>query len=108
MNVSVSNETWRSNHYPIFIDINLEKYNHTKKSLKTNCTIKTNWEIFPNQLDLAYTNFLSATYLNSASKQKEVSHPKTTTQIIIILEIPFASGAQNVRDLIERSATFKK
>lgn len=59
--VRVSDETWGSDHFPIFVDISIEKNHYEKKSFKLK-SIRTDWSKFEENLENMYIDFLSSEY----------------------------------------------
>lgn len=69
VNVKVKDETWGSDHFPISIEINLEKSIYYKKSFKLK-SIRTNWpEVYTN-LEENYTQFMTIKYDQSTASDK--------------------------------------
>lgn len=71
INFTVHDEPWGSDHFPIFINIGIEKEKYEKKSFKIKSK-RTDWTIFENNLNLNYNEFLSLDYdlLNTIEKYK--------------------------------------
>ena len=61
LNVKVNDETWRSDHYPIFIDVYLEKSIYRKKSFNLK-SIRTDWEKVDENLNENYIKFLNTKF----------------------------------------------
>lgn len=72
MYVTVNDETCGSDHYPIYIDVDTQKYRYIKKSFKLK-SIRTDWQQFENCLEKRYNEFFTYNYDQSpASKKYEV------------------------------------
>lgn len=69
INVQVRDETWGSEHYPIDVNVLIEKSYYEKKSVKLSST-RTDWLKFDNFLDLNYCKFLYDDYENSSPDTK--------------------------------------
>ena len=67
--VEVSDKTWGSDHFPVFVKVNTRKYKYEKKTFKLKST-RTNWLKFQNELEINYSNFLYTDYdqLDSSGK----------------------------------------
>ena len=59
--VLVSDETWDSDHCPIFVYVNAVKHTYVKKTFKIKST-RTDWDKFHSNLDTNYEKFLPASY----------------------------------------------
>ena len=81
INATVCDETWSSDHHPIFIDVNLEKVRYEKKTFKLN-SLKTDWSNFCNQLEIRYTRFLSLEYDSYLPSEKYDCFVKTITEAV--------------------------
>lgn len=53
VDISVSDESWGSDHLPVFVDIDLRRSHYNRKTFKIK-TIRTNWTGFTNELDGRY------------------------------------------------------
>lgn len=61
IDVEILSETWGSDHFPIKILLDSEKHPYEKKSFKIK-TKRTNWNMFNEELEKKYDEFLSAEY----------------------------------------------
>ena len=61
VNVEVCDETWGSDQFPIFVNIDLDKYHYNKKTFKLKST-RTNWDNLTCELNKEYNKFLTAEY----------------------------------------------
>ena len=64
INVKIHDDLLGSDHYPIFINVHVEKSFYAKKSLRTN------WENFTTVLDNNYKNFLTNEYDELSTENK--------------------------------------
>ena len=71
IDVKVHDETWGSDHYPTFININVAKNLYTKKTFKIKC-VRTDCDRFATQLDSLYCSFFSIEY-ESLSPVKNIT-----------------------------------
>lgn len=61
IDVKVCDETWGSDHYPIYVTVDTEKSFYKKKSFKIKST-RTDWTKFSAKLENSYAKFLSPEY----------------------------------------------
>ncbi|CAK9799805.1 Probable RNA-directed DNA polymerase from transposon BS [Anthophora quadrimaculata] len=76
--VTVSDETWGSDHYPIFVKVNISKHLYTKHSFKLK-TIRTDWDNFRVLLEEDVHLFSMDEYLVSSPSSKY----KTFVDVIV-------------------------
>lgn len=69
LNVTVHDETWGSDHFPIFVNINIVKHVYHKKSFRI-YSVKTNWTKATNLLEEKFDTFYSAEYENASAANK--------------------------------------
>lgn len=63
IDVKVCDETWGSDHYPIFVNVDTTKLHYKKKTFKIKSK-RTDWDKFSASLDNSYSEFLSQEYEN--------------------------------------------
>ena len=81
IDVQVNDETWGSDHYPIYVNVSLERHIYHKKSHKIRST-QTNWNNVVQQLDTSYEKFLSNNYDNLSASHKYEYFVNHLTEII--------------------------
>lgn len=69
MDVKVSDETRGSDHYPILINVDVQKYLYIKKTFKIK-SVRTDWGKFNDELENNYTYFLSYEYDQLSPSEK--------------------------------------
>lgn len=69
IDVQVNDETWGSDHYPIYVNFSTEKHIYHKKSHKIRST-QTNWNNVMQHLDNSFENFLTSDYNNLSASHK--------------------------------------
>lgn len=69
LNFEVCDELWGSDHYPIFLNIGIEKEQYAKKSFKIK-SVRTDWIKFQENLEATYNEFLTLDYANLSPSQK--------------------------------------
>ena len=65
----INKDTWGSDHFPIFIDIQLKKNIYRKKTFKIN-SVRTDWDNVYVNLDKNYQKFLSFEYNKCTAREK--------------------------------------
>lgn len=69
IDVKVSDETWGSDHFPIYINVDSTKLQYKKKSFKIK-SLRTDWAKFQIALENCFTDFLSDEYENLSPSSK--------------------------------------
>ncbi|XP_058796083.1 uncharacterized protein LOC131666967 [Phymastichus coffea] len=69
INVLVNDETWGSDHFPIFIDVHINKNTYRKKTFNVKST-RTDWAKVTSYLDNNYVHFLSYDFVNAEPNYK--------------------------------------
>ncbi|XP_058810375.1 uncharacterized protein LOC131675414 [Phymastichus coffea] len=69
VNVLVNDETWGSDHFPIFIDININKSIYRKKTHNLK-SIRTDWDKVSNYLENSFENFFKLEYVSAEPNTK--------------------------------------
>ena len=69
LNVSVLDKTYGSDHFPILVDVQIQKNIYVRKTFKLK-TIRTNWKHFNMELDETYHKFLENNYINLTPSSK--------------------------------------
>ena len=69
INIKINDETWGSDHYPIYATCNISKQLYYKKSFKIH-SVRTNWENVSKKLDDEYYQFLCHDYDSFSPIQK--------------------------------------
>ena len=77
----VHDDTWGSDHYPIFIIFNVEKCLYKKKSFKIRST-RTDWNQVIDKLKNSYEDFLSVEYDSMPADQKYSKFVKIVTDAV--------------------------
>ena len=79
--VEINDETWGSDHFPIFVTMSAEKNLYHKKSFRI-YSLRTEWEEVSKLLENAYPEFLSHTYTNLSASQKYKKFIEIITQAV--------------------------
>ena len=69
INCNVIDETWGSDHYPIFVNVEVIKHMYTKKSFKIK-SVRTDWSSFKQKLDDQFESFLYDDYESCIPAEK--------------------------------------
>ena len=81
INVEVCDETWGSDHFPIFIQINANKQHYEKKSYKLK-SVRTNWTSFVNDLNKNFSKFLTHEFEELDPKNKYTLFVETISNAV--------------------------
>lgn len=116
----VCDETWGSDHFPIFVNIDTEKTQYQKKSFKIKSK-RTDWVKFSESLENSFTDFLSYEYehlspnrkydtlINKICETVKICSPKKKTSFLSNIKNPvpwWDSECDKSKRL--RRASFKK
>lgn len=81
LNFEVCDELWGSDHFPIFINIGIEKEQYAKMSFKIK-SVRTDWSKFQENLESTYNEFLTLDYTNLSASQKYEFFVKCITNAV--------------------------
>ncbi|OXU17349.1 hypothetical protein TSAR_003914, partial [Trichomalopsis sarcophagae] len=83
INVKVNKGTWGSDHFPLFIDLQISKSIYRKQLFKIN-SVRTNWNNVYVNLDENYQKFLSSEFAESSASEKYTLFIELISDAIIL------------------------
>lgn len=81
INVEVCDETWGSDHFPVFLHVSAEKHQYNKKSHKIK-SVRTNWNTFDEILNNNFSQFLNHDFDHLLPNEKYNTIMETITKAL--------------------------
>ena len=82
INVIACDETWGSDHFPLSLEISIEKYHYKKETFKLK-SVSTNWARFEKHLEYSYEKFLCEYYDTIPSNEKYCMFFDTVVEAVV-------------------------